>query len=98
MVYCVWFLSGKQGLRACIKRPRYAGPHRQAGFEERAAMRVRTFQTKVSAESLQKMDEIINNWLEKNQVEVKIVTQTFSYENHHGVNAQDPTLITTVWY
>jgi len=44
------------------------------------------------------MDETINQWLEKNQVEVKIVSQTFCYEHHHGVNAQEPTLITTVWY
>jgi hypothetical protein len=61
-------------------------------------MRVHTFQTKVSAESLHKMDETINKWLEKNQVEVKIVSTTFCYEHHHGVNTQEPTLITTVWY
>ncbi len=61
-------------------------------------MRVHTLQTKVSAESLHRMDEAINLWLEKNQVEAKIVSQTFCYEHHHGVNAEEPTLITTVWY
>lgn len=61
-------------------------------------MRVHTFQANVSAESLHKMDETINQWLEKNRVEVKIVSQTFCYEHHHGVNAQEPMLITTVWY
>ncbi|MFO7976573.1 MAG: hypothetical protein R6V12_18285 [Candidatus Hydrogenedentota bacterium] len=44
------------------------------------------------------MDETINAWLEKNQVEAKIVSQTFCYEHHHGVNREEPTLITTVWY
>ena len=61
-------------------------------------MQVRTFQTKVSAESLHKMEETINDWLEKNQVEAKIVSQVFCYEHHHGVNPEEPTLITTVWY
>jgi hypothetical protein len=61
-------------------------------------MKVRTFQTNVSAESLHKMDQTINDWLEKNQIEPKIVSQTFCYEHHHGANTQEPTLITTVWY
>ncbi len=61
-------------------------------------MRVHTFQTKVNAESLHRMDETINLWLEKNQVEAKLVSQTFCYEHPHGVNAEEPTPITTVWY
>jgi hypothetical protein len=60
-------------------------------------MRAQTFLGIVSMESLKVMDEHMNNWLKRNSVEPKQITQTFGFEHHHQEGEQ-PVLITTVWY
>jgi hypothetical protein len=60
-------------------------------------MRAQTFVGKVSVDSLRVMDEHMNNWLQRNNVEPKQITQTFGFENHHAEGEQ-PVLITTVWF
>lgn len=61
-------------------------------------MQLRTFLGKVGVESLQQMDEHINQWLRKNEVDPKFVTQTFGSERHRQSNVAEPVIITQVWY
>jgi hypothetical protein len=67
-------------------------------LEGRSNMRVQTFIGKVSSESLRIMDEQINQWLRKNQVEPKLVNQSFGYECHRLHEGQEPVIVTSVWY
>jgi len=61
-------------------------------------MRIQTFVGKVSLESLKAMDEHINAWVEKNQIQPRVINQTFGYERHHHHEDQEPVLITSIWY
>ena len=61
-------------------------------------MQVHTFIGKLSHESLRQMDEQINEWLEKNGVEPKHITQAFCQERHQEVNSVEPVLVTSIWY
>ena len=61
-------------------------------------MRVRTFMGKVGVESLQQMDDHINAWLKKVEVEPKIVNQTYGTETHRQSNMTEPVVITQIWY
>lgn len=61
-------------------------------------MRVQSFIGKVSSESLRIMDEQINQWLEKHQVEPKMVTTSFGCECHRLHEGKEPVLVTCVWY
>jgi hypothetical protein len=61
-------------------------------------MRVHTVVGKVSSEGLRKMDEVINAWLERESVQPTLVTQTFGSEVHHDVTANEPVVITSIWY
>jgi len=61
-------------------------------------MRVYTFITRINSESLHAMDEEINDWLSTNEVEPKVIKQTFAYEEMHSGQTTAPVLITQVWY
>ena len=61
-------------------------------------MRVETFVGKVSIEGLKQMDEHINEWLGKNHVEPKFITQVFGSERHSHHHELEPVVITSVWY
>lgn len=61
-------------------------------------MQVRTFMAKLSTENVRNMDETMNQWLSENKVEPRFVCQTFCYGHHHEVSAQEPVLVTSVWY
>ncbi len=61
-------------------------------------MRVQTFLGPVSMESLQQMDEHVNDWLANHNVEPKHIKQSFGYENARESNRQEPVVIVTVWY
>ncbi len=61
-------------------------------------MRVQTFLGKVSVEALHQMDEHINHWLETHEVEPRRITQTFGYERTRDGGAQEPVVVTSVWY
>jgi hypothetical protein len=60
-------------------------------------LQVHTFIGKSSLEGLHQMDTFINEWLSKNDVDIKQVSQCFGQERHHGQNLE-PVLITCVWY
>ena len=61
-------------------------------------MRVQSFIGKVSMEGLRQMDDHINHWLERHQVEPKKVTQCFGSEKHREANSEEPVVVTSVWY
>lgn len=61
-------------------------------------MRVQTFVGRLSTEALRQMDEHINQWLESHKVEPRFVTQTFGQQMHREVTAQEPVVITSIWY
>ena len=61
-------------------------------------MRVQTFLGKVTVDALRQMDDNINQWLEAHQTKPLVITQTFGYERHHDGGAQEPVVITSVWY
>jgi len=61
-------------------------------------MRVQTFMGKVSVEALHQMDQHINEWLERRQVEPKLVSQCFGYDKARDGNVQEPVLLISIWY
>ncbi len=61
-------------------------------------MRVQTFVSKVGVDTLHEMDEHINKWLELHNVEPKMVTQSCGSEPHRDVQAEEPVVITSIWY
>ncbi len=61
-------------------------------------MQSHTFVGKVSAESLSLMDEHVNEWLTRNEVEPKQINQLFGYERPHHHDVEEPVVITTVWF
>ena len=61
-------------------------------------MQAQTFLGKVSMEALKSMDEHINQWMQRNNVEPKMVSQAFGYERNHHHDMEEPVVITTVWY
>ena len=61
-------------------------------------MRVQTFVGKVAMESLQQLEEHINEWLAHHNVEPKHIKQSFGYEHGQQSGAQEPVVIVTVWY
>lgn len=61
-------------------------------------MRAQTFLAKVGVKTFRQMDERINQWLAKNEVEPKFINQVFGYEHRERNQKEDPVLITTIWY
>jgi len=61
-------------------------------------MRVQTFMAKVGMESLKQMDQHINDWLAKTEVEPKFINQSFGSERHRQANVEEPVLIVQLWY
>lgn len=61
-------------------------------------MRSQTFVGKVGIEPLRLMDDQINSWMERNQVEPKLVNQVFGYERQHHHGDEEPVIVTTIWY
>lgn len=61
-------------------------------------MQVQTFMGKVGIETLRQMDEHINDWMAKNNIEPKFVTQTFGNERHSHHQELEPVLVTSIWY
>ena len=61
-------------------------------------MKVQTFVGKVSVESLRHLDHQINRWLQETEAEPKHIVQTFGYEPHRETSANEPVVITSVWY
>lgn len=61
-------------------------------------MRVKTFLSKVGVDGLRQMDEDINEWLAKNNVEPRFVTQSCGNERHLQHPELEPVLVTSVWY
>jgi len=61
-------------------------------------MKGQTFLAKVSSESLKRMDEHINSWLERNKIEPKMINQVFGYQRDRSNDDEEPVVITTVWY
>ncbi len=60
------------------------------------AIRVRTFDTKLSRAAFQTLDEMVNGWLDENGFEVKHVTACIG--DIHGKTTTEPHLIINVWY
>ncbi|MCC6155504.1 MAG: hypothetical protein IT367_17175 [Candidatus Hydrogenedentes bacterium] len=61
-------------------------------------MRVQTFLGRVSTESMQQMEEHINDWLTEHNVEPKHIKQSFGYERANQSSVQEPVIVVTVWY
>lgn len=61
-------------------------------------MRVHTFMGKVSMEALHQLDQHINQWLEANQVEPKMVSQSFGLDKAKDGGPQEPVVVISVWY
>jgi len=61
-------------------------------------MRVKTFLGKVNVEALRLMDEQVNEWLEENEVEPKLVTQAMGLEQFADTSHSEPVVVTSVWY
>ena len=61
-------------------------------------MRVQTFVGKVSVETLKQMDEHINEWLAKHDVQVKFIKQVFGSERHSQHHEMEPVVVASVWY
>lgn len=61
-------------------------------------LRVQTFMGKVSVDALQQMDTHINKWLADHPVSVKTITQSYGYERPREGAAQEPVIVTSVWY
>lgn len=61
-------------------------------------MRVQTFVGKACMESLQQLEQHINDWLAQHNVEPKHVKQTFGYEQQRESNRPEPIVVITVWY
>jgi len=53
---------------------------------------------KVGMESLKQMDQHINDWLAKTEVEPKFINQSFGSERHRQANVEEPVLIVQLWY
>lgn len=60
-------------------------------------MRAQTFLAKMSMESLRTMDEQINAWLDRTNVQPRLINQVFGYERHHH-EEEEPVMVVTVWY
>lgn len=61
------------------------------------AIKVKTFVGKCNMEGLHQMDDHINEWLKRNDVAIRQITQTFGEERFHGGNSE-PVVITSVWH
>ena len=61
-------------------------------------MKVQTFRSKVSSETLQQMDLHINEWMEENNIQPKFINQSFGYEIHRQSGVQEPVVVISVWY
>jgi len=69
---------------------------RQTAVTGHGACRVRTFHSKLQAESIEFMDNAINEWLDEHpEIEIKFVTTTIgTMAGKHP----EPNLILSVWY
>lgn len=61
-------------------------------------MRVHTFMSKLSVEALVTLDQNINDWLEKHQVEPRRVTQATGIEKGRGGREDETVVVVSVWY
>lgn len=61
-------------------------------------MRVQTFMGRIGVETLAQLDDQINRWIEKNNVEPKFVTQSTGIEEYHESGSKEPVVITQIWY
>lgn len=61
-------------------------------------MKVHTFLAKASTEGLHHMDELVNEWMQRHPVKITQITQTFGHGRHHDGRADEPVVITSLWY
>lgn len=61
-------------------------------------MKVQTFMAKLSVESLHDHDAHINDWLARNNVEPRMITQTYGCETGHDGRKPESVVITSIWY
>ncbi len=61
-------------------------------------MRVQSFIGKVSITGLQQMDHQINEWIERNQVKIAMVKQSFGNDIHHDGRGSEPIVVVTIWH
>jgi hypothetical protein len=61
-------------------------------------MRVQSFIGKVSIAGLQQMDHQINEWLERNKINLVQVKQSFGSDIHHDGRGREPIVVITLWY
>lgn len=61
-------------------------------------MKVRTFMGKVNMDALQLLDDQINAWLEKEEIEPKNVTQAMGIEKYGDMAQAEPVVVISVWY
>lgn len=61
-------------------------------------MRVQTFMGKVSIEGLHQMNNHINEWIKRNQIEPLHIQQSFGSDIHHDGRNSEPIVIISIWY
>lgn len=61
-------------------------------------MHVQSFIGKVSIAGLQQMDHQINDWLHRNNADIKHVKQSFGTDIHHDGRGSEPIVVITLWY
>lgn len=69
---------------------------REPSATGQGAVRVKTFDTKLSRSAFAIMDQMINEWLDETGYEVKHVTSAIG--DIHGKTTTEPHLIINVWY
>jgi len=69
---------------------------REPAMTGQGAIRVRTYDSKLSRPAFQVMDEQINQWLDESGYEVKQVTACIG--DIHGKTTIEPHLIINIWY
>jgi hypothetical protein len=60
-------------------------------------VKVRTFVAKSNLDGIAQCDEQINDWIEREGIDVLFVKQSSGFERHHGQN-DDPVVVMSVWY
>lgn len=61
-------------------------------------MRVKSFLAKITVESLHEMDASISAWMERNNIDPKMVKQTLGEEKGHDGRQPESVMVTSVWY
>ncbi|MEX2016204.1 MAG: hypothetical protein WD873_06155 [Candidatus Hydrogenedentales bacterium] len=61
-------------------------------------MQVKSFMTKVTMDAIREMDDSINDWLEKNNIEPKFVTQAIGGDQGRENRPSERLIVISVWY